>query len=83
MRRGPLQEDTNIQRHVHLAGGLEPRRVTIQTRGRSTEGGQVVFEVIGEVVALPRGFIVELNVYDMVGVLVSRFDHADHVEGCG
>ena len=49
---------------------------------RVTEGGQVVFEIISEMVALPRGFIVELDVYDIMRVLISCFDHADHVEGC-
>jgi len=52
-------------------------------KGRVTKGGQVVFEVISEVVALPRRFIVELDIDNMVGVLVRRFDHSDHVEGCG
>ena len=52
-------------------------------RGWVTEGAQVVFKVIGEMVALPRGFIVELDVDDMMGFLVGRFDHADHVEGYG
>lgn len=36
---------------------------------------QVVLEIIGEIVALPRGFIVEFNVHDVVGVLVGGFDH--------
>ena len=50
-------------------------------RGNVTESGQVVFEIIGEVVALPGGFVVELDVDDMMSVLISRFDHANHVEG--
>lgn len=46
-----------------------------------TESGQVVLEVVGEMVALPGGFIVELDVYDVVGILISRFDHANQIEG--
>lgn len=52
-------------------------------KAQFTESGQVVFEVVGEMVAFPHGFVVELDIYDMVSVLVSRFYHADHVEGCG
>lgn len=33
-------------------------------------------------VALPRRLIVELDIYNVVGVLVSHFNHADHIEGC-
>jgi len=52
-------------------------------RNQVTESSQVVFKIIGEMVALPRGFIVELDVYDVVRALVGCFNHADHVEGCG
>ena len=74
------QEGRNIQHRVHLADEV---RVKVRNDLNGvTESSQVVFEVIGEMIAVPRGFIVELNVDNVVGVLVSRFDHADHVKGC-
>ena len=83
VRDGPRQEDRNIRRPFHLAEKVRPRYVTIQARGQVTKSAQIVFEVICEMVALPRGFVIEFNVDDMVGVLVSSLDHANHVEGCG
>jgi hypothetical protein len=76
------QEGRNTQRLVHLARGVLERRYAVIIRGKVTESGQVIFKIIGEVVALPGGFVVELDVDDMMSVLVSRFDHANHIEGC-
>jgi hypothetical protein len=78
---GPRQEDRNTLHHVHLASDVRTKARGDANGDQVTESGQVVLEVIGEMVALPRGFIVELDVYDMMGILVGRFDHADHVEG--
>ena len=81
VRDGPRQEDRNTPHRVHLASGVRTKARGDTNEDQVTESRQVVLEVISEVVALSRGFIVELDVYDMVGILVGSFDHANHVEG--
>lgn len=45
-----------------------------------TEISQVVLEVVREMVSLPRGAIVKLDVHYMMSVLVGDIDYSDHVE---
>lgn len=44
-----------------------------------TERGQVVLEVVREVVTFPGRLVVELDVHYMVRVLVCHLDHTDHI----
>ena len=79
----PHQEDRNILLPVHLIMGVRAEGLDNANGGRVTESRQVVLEIIGEMVALPCGFIVELDIHDMVGVLVGGFDHTNQVERYG
>jgi hypothetical protein len=48
-------------------------------KGVYTERGEIIFVVIGEVVAFTCRAVMELDVDDVVRVLVGHFDDADHV----
>lgn len=74
------QEDRHTRRRVHLAKERESQCWDSASGSHFTKSGQVVLKVISEMIALPRGFIVELNVHDVVGILVGRFDHANHIK---
>jgi hypothetical protein len=48
-------------------------------RATLTKCGEVIFEVIGEMICFPRRTIMELHVDDVVRILICHFNDSDHV----
>ena len=57
------------------------QQTIVGTAGLLTESGQIVFKMVSEVIAFSCGTVVELDVDDMVGILVSDFYDTNHVVG--
>ncbi len=68
-----------VDKHKPPRAVLGRVRFVHLNRATLTKCGEVIFEVIGEMICFPRRTIMELHVDDVVRILICHFNDSDHV----